>query len=450
MSDNKKIQKPEIGEKTKKQFESGVSSTAPFLGEILHTGTFSTYRKIRGNPTVALARMVATAPIRTASWSVEAKDEADDNMVALIQDQMNVLWPKLINDILTALDYGYAGFEKVWQVKDGKLVYDKIKPLLVDNTSILVDEYGNYRGLRQGKIDLGVEKSFIYTHDGEAGDLYGRSRHENIREDAWQPWLDAAAKRKAYITKTAGVIPVIEYPEGASRDESGAEKSNFDLAKAVLEKLGKGNGVAMPNVFAKYAGDLSRAGIDINQLKAWQISFLEPKGDHTAGYTETMRHLESLMMRGWLVPERTATEGQYGTKAEAGEHAEISLTVADILLLDIIRTVNSLVVDPLLVYNWGPAAKGLVYLQRAGLGAELKQFFRDIIKAVLVNPSNIDLLFGMVDIDALLDNAEVPKAAEVIDPAKINRSQPAENPAGDALSRAVSKIYKGIYAARGA
>jgi Protein of unknown function (DUF935). len=273
MSDKEKIQKPEIGEQTKIQYESGVSSTAPFWSEIVHTGTFSTYRKMRGNPTIALARMVATAPIRTASWSVEAKDEADDNMVSLIQDQMNALWPKLINDILTSLDYGYAGFEKVWEVKDGRLVYNKIKPLLVDNTSILVDEYGNYRGLRQGKIDLGVEKSFIYTHDGEAGDLYGRSRHENIREDAWQPWLDAAAKRKAYITKTAGVIPVIEYPEGASRDESGAEKSNFDLAKAVLEKLGKGNGVAMPNVFAKYAGDCRGPALTSISLKPGRYLF---------------------------------------------------------------------------------------------------------------------------------------------------------------------------------
>jgi hypothetical protein len=445
-----KIEKPEIGEATKNQTGSGVSTVSSFPFPEISTGTFETYRRMRGNPTIALARMVATAPIRTASWSVEARDDADDNMVALVQDNLQQLWPQLIKDVLFALDYGFSPFEKVWVVKDGKLVYKKLKPLLVDNTKILVDINGGFAGFRQDALDLVPEKCFLFTHDGEAGDLYGRSRHENIRKDAWMPWIDTAEKRKAYIKKVAGTVPMVEYPEGVSRDATGQELSNFEIAKKILASLGVGDGVAMPNVFAKYAGDLAKSGIDINQLKAWQISFLETKGSQSSGMTEVMRHCESLIMRGWLVPERTAIEGQYGTKAEAGEHAEIALILADLLLQDIISVVNAYLVNPLLYYNWGESAKGLVYIKKSGLAPELKLFFRDIIKTVLTAPSNVDLFLGMVDVDALLDNTEIPKVAEVIDANNIERTPKDENQQGDALSRAVSRIYKGIYTARGA
>ena len=38
-------------------------------------GTYKTYREMRTNPTVALARMMARAPIQSAKWSVESEDE---------------------------------------------------------------------------------------------------------------------------------------------------------------------------------------------------------------------------------------------------------------------------------------------------------------------------------------------------------------------------------------
>jgi hypothetical protein len=445
-----KIEKPEIGEITKNQTGGGVCSISQFPMTEISTGTFETYRRMRGNPTVALARMVATAPIRTASWSVEVQDGSSDDMVALVQDNLQRLWPQFIKDVLFSLDYGFSPFEKVWIVQDSKLVYKKLKPLLVDKTKILVDAYGSFSGFRQDALDLEPEKCFLFTHDGEAGDLYGRSRHENIRKDAWMPWIDTAEKRKAYVKKVSGTIPMIEYPEGVSKDGTGQDLSNFEIAKKILSSLGTGDGVAMPNVFAKYAGDLSKAGIDINQLKAWQISFLETKGSHASGMTEIMRHCESLIMRGWLVPERTAIEGQYGTKAESGEHAEIALLLADLLLQDIISAVNENLVNPLLYLNWGENATGLVYVKKSGLAPELKLFFRDIIKTVLTNPANVDLFLGMVDIDALLDNTEIPKAVEVVDANNIEQTQKPDNQQGDALSRAVSRIYKGIYTARGA
>ncbi|MCH6581200.1 MAG: AAA family ATPase, partial [Nitrospinae bacterium] len=56
-----------------------------------------------------------------------------------------------------------------------------------------------------------------------------------------------------------------------------------------------------------------------------------------------MKHRESLMMRGWFVPERAATEGQHGTKAEAGVAVDL---VAMISMLFFQRMVDEKLTEP--------------------------------------------------------------------------------------------------------
>lgn len=375
-------------------------------------GSFETYRAMRGNPTVALARIAATAPVRAAEWTLQADADAPAERVEFIRSQLQALWPMLVKDILYALDYGFQAFEKVFELQGGRLVYRKIKPLAPQRTEILVDEAtGAFAGLRQGDVVLPAEKCFLFTYDGEAGNFYGRSRHENIREHAWAPWMDLSAKRGQYFRKVAGVVPVIEYPEGTSQDESGATRSNFDLARSVLQNLGSGKGVAMPNVFARYAGDFARGGVDLEQLKAWHISFLETSEQHGGEFTETMRHLESLMLRGWLVPERAVSEGQYGTKAEAGEHARVVLAAADLLLQDVLRHVNWYLVDPLLALNFGRESAGTVRVTRGGLTGDQQTFFRDLVSQVLSSGPNAEMLLKLINLEALLDSTGLPSGS---------------------------------------
>jgi hypothetical protein len=442
MAKNKILEtaKPQLEEQTKEQVKGGVTGLngeSPFSS----SGTFSTYRKMRGNPTIALARMVATSPLRTASLSFESDDDTNDEVLSFVQGEIERLWPRLIKDTLFALDYGYVSFEKVWDVRNGRYIYKKLKPLIPDKTEILIDkDDGGFAGLKQESVVLPPEKCFLFTCDGEAGEFHGRSRYENIRENAWNPWMDIAKQLSKFVSKVAGVTPLIEYPEGVSLDSSGQEVSNFDMAKRVLEKLGNANGVAMPNVFAKYANELAKSGVDLGQLKAWKISFLETSGQHAAQLTNTLRYYDSLLMRGWLVPERSAIEGQFGTKADAETHGDIVLLSAELLLDDILRDVNEYIV---LVYNFGQDYAGRVKVKQGGIDPAMKAFYQKIIESVLTNPANIDLLVGMTDLDAMLDNVGIPKAAEIVNAEEIRKNK--QTPPADALSRAVKQIYKGIY-----
>ena len=78
---------PGKGEKTKRQ---SIADSMGMIGELVGfsqaiTGAFKNYRKMRNNPTVALARAVATAPIRLATWGIEAEDGVDDKIKEFVK-----------------------------------------------------------------------------------------------------------------------------------------------------------------------------------------------------------------------------------------------------------------------------------------------------------------------------------------------------------------------------
>lgn len=416
---DKPSEKPVIGEQTK------IQAVATFMGDFFgdfataaDKGNISTYRKMRKNPTIALARAVADIPIRMASWALQSTDEVPENITSFIQEQVNGLWPTLIEDMLRAKDYGFQAFEKVFALdSDGHYIYKKLKPLLAEKTRVIIDkDNGTFLGLRQPGISLlPAENCFWYTYDREPGNYYGRSIHENVRENAWHPWTEIAKQLLKYSSKVSAVIPIVRYPVGSSYDATGAEKANFDIAKEVLQSLGSGRGVAMPQEMFDWALDVVRQGGDPSQYLTWQISFLEIKGSHGTQYVKILQHFESLMMRGELVPERAAIEGMHGTKAEAGIHGDLAVSLADLVYQDIIRNINWYIINPLLVLNFGKQYENQVWVKRGGLDPTVTQLYRDIVKSVLTNPANVDLFQSWIDVNALIDSVGLPKSQEQID-----------------------------------
>ena len=407
------------GERTKKQVANyGAASTMRGIFDgigMCPAGTYDVYRKMRECPTIAMARAAAMGPIKAASHSFEAEDGTPDDAVTFVQSTVDPLWRGLVSTMLTALDYGWASLEKVWGFDyDGRTVYTKLKPLLPDRTEIQVADSGALLGVKQGEVVLGTDKCVVFTYDMEGTDHYGRARHENIREHAWKPWLDTMRKHTMYVAKSAGIIPMVQYPQGEARDDSGSAKNTFDIAKKILESLGSGHGVAMPWELQPWAEQLLARGVDAEQLMAWKISFLEAKSGHGAEFQDALRYFDSLMMRGWLVPERVALEGQHGTKAESESHADVSVMVAQDTLAEIVAEINRQVVDPLLVQNFGEGMRGKVYAVPSPITTDERDFFRKLVMAILTQPGNLDTFITSVDVDALYDATGVPKSQEIV------------------------------------
>lgn len=422
-------------ETTRRQASSnffGVSGVMGFNSLASYAGAcdYQTYRKMSRDPTLALARAMAKLPILGASHSFEADDGVPDQVVETVQKAVDGIWGDLVEVLLWALEYGWKSGELIWENTAAGLVPVRFKPLAVDTTCILVDaDTGSYLGVRQGDADLRWGKSVYFGNEVEDQNYYGVSRHENVRQLVWGPWQDLMTKLHTYFAKGAGVIPIVRYPIGEGADESGANDDNFKRARDISENLSAARGICYPTEISNAMIDAAIKGAKIDDMQAWTIDFLEARAGHGDEFLGSARYLDSLKMRGWLVPERAGIEGQNGTKAEAEVHGDVGVGVAEQTHQAICRAVSRQVVDPILVYNFGPQMRGKVRIVAAPMVDDARALVRDIVKSVLTNPAAIDVLLSSTDFDAMLDQTGIPKGEQVVDAAALLQGHGANAPA---------------------
>jgi len=385
-------------------------------------GTYETYRRISGHPTIALARSIVLSPVYRNDWAWTLRPDAPREWLDFARQVIAPLRHQLMRDGLRALDYGWAGGEIVWEERDGRMCIARVKPLLPDITTILTDDNGNFAGLENRgagsePVTLLADqgKTFLYTYDGEADDLYGRSRHENIRHQAWGPSLQVAERLGQYLRKVAGLVIQLHYPEGTSRDAAGAERSNDFLAQQILDAVSQGRSVRLPNLFASVSAD----GSDPRSLETaaalagksqWVLSAFEAgASDHAKGLLDTLAYLDKLMFRGWLRPERVGLEAEHGSRADATVHTDTGLLDSELIDLDFAAAVNTQLVNPLLVANFGPAARDAVAIDPNPLADDAAVTNRAIIQSLLANQKLGKKVAKRIDIDALLADLAVPQ-----------------------------------------
>ena len=372
-------------------------------------GTFKTYDMMNRNPTLALARAITKVPIRSATITLGSVDKTPEGRVEFIQSQWDAWSARLIVDMLWALENGFSPFEKVFmQMPSGLIGYEKIKWLVPANTKILIEPNGDLAGLKQKDILIPASKAFVFVNEMQGDDWHGTSRHENVREGAWSAWVKLSLRLQQYAKKVAAIIPMISYPVGESRDANGSLESNFDLAMANVKSLFESEGIAIPNDLNKFADEVIRSGFDPEKWEQWKIKIVEIKGNHMGDIIAGMKHMEALMMRGWLVPERTATEGQFGTKAESEAHGALAAAIAALTLTDIMMAINKQVINPLLCLNYGLDAADSVFVESKGIDPLTMAFFRTTVGAILTDSSNVALMLEAVDFDLLVAQTGLP------------------------------------------
>jgi hypothetical protein len=403
-------------------------------------GTYATYRRIRSDPTVALALAATTMPVQFAPWVYEAKDEVPDEWVEFAQSMLDPLRWDFVQQANRRWYYGWQSFEREYEIKDGRLVITRLKPLLPDVTEALVNERGSLVGLANGKTRLSADQMVWATYDSEADDPYGRSVFENIRH-VWHDYNETLKNLGKYVIKNSGIIPVLTYPwNGKGTDGSGANADNLDLARTLLHQVTHALGIAIPNkidpIYDDVATDMLRNGAHITELLGWQIKTLDFRSGAGAEISASAKHYESLMVRGLLRPERSLLEGTNGTLAEAAVHTDTGMAIADMLHHE-----NTFIIqrplDDVMAANFGDRARGAVTVKPGALTPAEKQYYRGFAEKVLTDPSNIDLLMAVADFDGIMDKGDVPKAAEVIDLSDVARAPdpgaaPTDQPAAPA------------------
>ena len=396
--------KPITGEKTQSQVVVSQATSFPALPP-----TYATYRQMAKHPTIAVGRALASVPILAAEWSVEADDDVPEEWITLIQDQLiNKRYQFLEHAVYGRIDYGFAPFEKVWGINDTQIVFEKIKPLIQEQTELLtLETTGELVGLKQsgmtGDVVLDVDDTMVLSFNVHGTNWYGEALLENCRE-SWNNWMEANEGAKRYDSKVAGGHIIVKFPQGSSTYD-GTEQDNQDIATSILNALQSAGSVCIPT---------SKQDNGLGETEdQWDIVFDDSGAGMQPQFRDRLEYFDKLMARGMLLPERSLQEGTHGTLAEAESHGELALVIGELASTNIIRGVNEQAVDPLLRLNFGPEAVGKVRIVAAPLDTKQRDFLAGLYTSFLANPMGFMEESAQIDTDTLKDILGVPKAQEV-------------------------------------
>lgn len=367
--------------------------------------SYATYRTMRTHPTIALGRAILTGPVAAGEWAVESNDDVPDEWVEFVRDEFLSRRQSFMETVMYGtIDFGWQAFEKVFEFKDsdGRVHLRKLKALLQDITTVIVDSNGNFLGLAQvrDQVVVPLDLSLLISFRVEGTQWYGQSLLENARA-VYNAWVEVEAGATRYDTKIAGSHWLLQHPIGSSEDEDGTLTENKDIAIKMLAAL-------------KSSGDIA-VGRPTDENKKWEFDLKSDPGAGKTSFVSRAEYLDKQMIRALLVPERAALEGRYGTRADAEAHADIAITTMELADRHITTILNWHCVDQLLAVNFGEAARGQVWLASAPLVDTQRDILIAVYKAILTNPLGFIEEFGLIDTDAMKDKLGVPKSQEVAD-----------------------------------
>lgn len=386
--------KPRRGETTGQQTISYIYSLGELSRDYTRVGTYKQLRAVRKDPTVQLARGLLISCIQAGSWNIESDEGVRDDVTEFMEHILSLREDFLYNAIAYGkCDYGWQGFEKLFKIRDNKIIIEALKPLLHDMTCILVTPKGHFNGYRQKPIggvvtaiDVPIEKCLHIAFGIEAGNLYGTPLLENIRK-ACDDWDDCNDGAKRYDSKIAGANWKMRYPPGTATIDGEAGVDNRDIATKAVTAMQSGGSVVLPSTTIDNLQELTSK--ETAEAYKWDIDLIESKGDQQASFGKRLAYLDSQKVRGLLMPERSLLEGEHGTKAEAGEHIGLMITNMQEIDKAITRMINEQVVNQLLLLNFGDALVDKVRLVSAPLVDTQITFLREVYKD-LKDP-NIDM-----------------------------------------------------------
>lgn len=219
------------------------------------------YRKMLDNDTTVEALYnIFTMSILAATYHIDA-DSNDEGEVQAELVRRNLLEPPhkggmqtpmslFIDQSLAAIYEGFALFEKVYEVRDGKLVLKRLAHRDATTLTLIRDTDGGFGGTKQRAADVdGVyhevaipaNKCFLFTYGKSRNYLYGRSAFKSL-----YPRYDKK-RRLEYLDSIALQADAIK-PKVLRRIADGVVTDELKRARNkaldVLGRLGKRNSVA--------------------------------------------------------------------------------------------------------------------------------------------------------------------------------------------------------------
>ena len=204
----------------------GVADTGEYLENLDgYTGRTVYDQMRRSDGQVGAVLQAIILPIRQANYFIEPASEDPKDIEIAEQtakdflENMTITWDDVIRHACLMFPFGFSVLEKIWEVRDGRVVPRKLDPRLPQSIFEWVWNDGKDRltGPKQvdtngDEITLPIEKILVFTVDREGDNWEGKS----ILRNAYKSWYikDQLEKINAIKHDRHGVgIPVMEVPQ---------------------------------------------------------------------------------------------------------------------------------------------------------------------------------------------------------------------------------------------
>jgi hypothetical protein len=243
---------------------------------------------------------------------------------------------------------------------------------------------------------VSAEKAFVYTHDKEYGNMWGRPRTKDAYPYFF--WKQAILKFwMAWAEKKVVPPRIARYPIG--RDKA-TGLDNGQIAINVLNIIDNVAGIALPSSRIR---DVSGASSYRRTQSDWDIQELNVT-DKSDTFNSIFNTLNIEILRAMFVPERVFTQGDTGAYAMAEAHTDTFLMTLDSLLVDILTEVNSDPVRQLILVNFGPDEAEDAGIYVPGITDEEREFVRQVFMELLTDPDSQ----YRIDFDNIAERYGVP------------------------------------------
>lgn len=305
-------------------------------------GDYTIYDLMREDDQISAALSLKKIITLNSDWIIESEnDDIVDFITWNFNEMLDDAFTKKLYEIMSALDYGFSFTEKVASVVDWqgstKFAFTALKTRAPHSIEFHQDGQGRLEKIRQTREgeDLffkgdELKKFIVYSYNKEFDNLYGNSE---LNKGVYRAWWSKEAIIKfwnMFLERFGSPTPVVTIPPKTSLGEK-------NKVKKILRNWQTKTGIMFPNDF--------------------EMTLLEASsGDASQGFEAAIDKYNTMITRRMLIPDLLGMSGgetSGGSFALGKEQFDMFFTVIQYIRQDLERIVNTHLVNPLVLWNFG-------------------------------------------------------------------------------------------------
>lgn len=390
--------------------------------------------RMRADPAVVLASAITTGPIMAGTRSMEVcddhgnKDLAEKMQEAATKDLLPTL-ARAMHGACESLHFSNWLEEVEWDRRDNRMVPVGVHSFLPGEAIIHQDTGKRFTGFEVNGQVRDSRYAVLFVNEPHIDPVLGYSRNQNALEQWWR-------KEQSYLSgdrterKASGISMMMGLPSAQTfytLEADGVTKTpvlSEQMGQSIVNGAAAGDQVfTVPtSVFPKEAIENNPALANIPAVTVQPFSWGDT-GPQIMAQLARADRCDRDIMRSWHRPEREATEGQHGTKAEAGAHGQVGITDTELLHAMYCDQWDRQVTRRWELTNYGAAAVGTLRTKPAPLAdaqqAFLQRVWEDIISGQMPDAEAL----ASINVRALGDRVEVPMLDEGATAAKLKQKK---------------------------